>query len=245
MLIEKKSGRSRSEDLSLAIILAGSAGILNALALGAFGLFPSNMTGNATQLTTELFQWDKLQMLVLILILICFFSGAFTARVFISLAHKLRIRTIYAHIILIEGTALILPVLISDWISLSWDKTWFLSLLSYLMGVHNSTSTQLSKGRVRTTHITGTLTDIGIALASLLLQPILQQSLEQMKAARYLLSLHFTAIFSFLTGGALGIMAFELFSMKAFAFAGSILILAAAYCIICTLRKRRRYLSTT
>ncbi len=243
MLIEKKSGRSRNEDRSLAIILAGCAGILNALALGAFGLFPSNMTGNATQLTTEIVQWDKIQMLVLILILVCFLLGAFTARVCISLAQKLRIRTIYAHILLVEGLVLIFPVLLSHWISFSWDKTWFLSLLSYLMGVHNSTSTQLSRGKVRTTHITGTLTDIGIALASLLLQPILQQSIEQTNAAKFLLSIHFTAIFSFLAGGALGIMAFDILSMKAFAVAGSILILVAGYCIMSTVRKKRRYLS--
>lgn len=38
--------------------------------------------------------------------------------------------------------------------------------LCCLMGIHNSTSTQLSGGRVRSTHITGTLTDAGISTAS-------------------------------------------------------------------------------
>lgn len=73
MLIEKKSGRTGREDRQLAVVLAGCAGILNVLALGAFGLFPSNMTGNATQLSAEVLDWDKLQMTQLLLLLFYFF----------------------------------------------------------------------------------------------------------------------------------------------------------------------------
>lgn len=86
MLIDKKSGRTGNEDRQLAVALAGCAGMLNVLALGAFGLFPSNMTGNATQLSQELLQWDKLEMIPLILLLTCFLSGAFTSRVAVSFA---------------------------------------------------------------------------------------------------------------------------------------------------------------
>lgn len=40
MLIKRKGGRTHTEDRHLALLLATTAGILNAMALGAFGFFP-------------------------------------------------------------------------------------------------------------------------------------------------------------------------------------------------------------
>jgi len=53
VLIKKKKVRSHTEDRLLALVLATTAGILNAMALGAFGFFPSHMTGNTSQISTE------------------------------------------------------------------------------------------------------------------------------------------------------------------------------------------------
>ncbi|HGG8829079.1 TPA: DUF1275 family protein, partial [Enterobacter kobei] len=53
MLIKLKKERTHQEDRRLALWLATSAGLLNAIALGAFGFFPSHMTGNTSQLSSE------------------------------------------------------------------------------------------------------------------------------------------------------------------------------------------------
>lgn len=224
MLIDKKSGRTGNEDRQLAVALAGCAGMLNILALAAFGLFPSNMTGNATQLSQELLQWDKLEMIPLILLLSCFLFGAFISRFAVSLAKKVNLRTIYAHILLSEGILLIAPVLFSFWQQSSLQQGYYLYGLSFLLGVHNATSTQLSQGKVRTTHITGTLTDAGIVIANLLLHPIMRHPPAQLKQFRYLLSVYFTSLISFFIGGLLGILSYEWLGIKAFMLAGSILL---------------------
>lgn len=227
MLIDRKAGRTSREDRQLAMVLAGCAGMLNILALGAFGLFPSNMTGNATQLSQELLQWDKLQMLTLVMLLCLFLFGAFTSRVAVSIAKKNLIRTIYAHILLIEGVMLVAPVLISLWYPQSIKQTYFIYGLSFLLGAHNATSTQLSQGKVRTTHVTGTLTDTGIVLANLVLQPIMRLPPSQIKQFRYLLGIYLTSFLSFFFGGLLGILGYEWLGIRAFILAGIVLLMVS------------------
>lgn len=241
MLIEKKGGRSCREDRQLAVALAGSAGILNVLALGAFGLFPSNMTGNATQLSTEVLEWDKSQMWRLIQLIICFIAGAFTSRALVAAGKFFQIRTVYAHILLAEGVILTVPVVISLWLPFSPDQRLLVDGLGFLLGLHNATSTQLTQGKVRSTHITGTLTDAGISMANLLLQPLIKHSEEERRRYRYLLSIHLTAICSFFTGGLIGIFSFHLFSMLAFSLSGILLILVASVSIFRAVRYQHRF----
>jgi uncharacterized membrane protein YoaK (UPF0700 family) len=58
VLIKLKRDRSHTEDRKLALWLATTAGLLNAIALGAFGFFPSHMTGNTSQLSSEVSTTD-------------------------------------------------------------------------------------------------------------------------------------------------------------------------------------------
>lgn len=65
MLIKLKKERTHQEDRRLALWLATSAGLLNAIALGAFGFFPSHMTGNTSQLSSEVSSTDLSDILFL------------------------------------------------------------------------------------------------------------------------------------------------------------------------------------
>ena len=67
-----------------------------------------------------------------------------------------------------------------------------------LMGIHNSTSTQLSSGRVRSTHITGTLTDAGISLASVVVAMLRRDYSKDTAAQKSQLKTHLTTLFSLL-----------------------------------------------
>lgn len=120
------------------------------------------------------------------------------------------------------------------------DKTLLVNMLGFLLGLHNSTSTQLSQGKVRTTHITGTLTDAGITLATLLLHRVLRYSAEERRHHQYLLSIYLTATGAFITGGIIGVLSFNLFSMQAFSLAGIVLVLVSGITIRRTLQQQRR-----
>jgi uncharacterized membrane protein YoaK (UPF0700 family) len=68
LLIKLKKARTHQEDRLLALWLATSAGLLNAIALGAFGFFPSHMTGNTSQLSSEVSSTDLNDVLFLALL---------------------------------------------------------------------------------------------------------------------------------------------------------------------------------
>lgn len=53
MLLRRSKYRIHGEERPLALTLATTAGVLNAMAFGAFGFFPSHMTGNTFQLSAE------------------------------------------------------------------------------------------------------------------------------------------------------------------------------------------------
>lgn len=166
MLIKLKKTRSHLEDRKLALWLATSAGLLNAMALGAFGLFPSHMSGNASRISNEISALNLNDFLLLIAIIVSFAAGAFISRLLVIWGTAYNNRLIFCHILFMEGAALT-GVSFFEIFFHSASSCQMIIVLCGLMGIHNATSTQLSNGRVRSTHITGALTDAGLSLASL------------------------------------------------------------------------------
>ncbi|MET3901247.1 uncharacterized membrane protein YoaK (UPF0700 family) [Devosia sp. UYZn731] len=72
--------------------------------------------------------------------------------------------------------------------------------LSFAMGLQNAATTRISDARVRTTHVSGMATDIGISLASLTIKA------QDADGSRARLWLHLSTIFAFLLGGVIGVM---------------------------------------
>lgn len=241
MLIKKKKARSHTEDRCLALVLATAAGILNAMALGAFGFLPSHMSGNASQISTELVTLDTNGFLFLGTLLLAFVIGSTLARVAVVGGQKFR--TIFCLILLAEGVALtVLSVFEIFWYSARFNAE-VLIILGFLMGVHNSTSTQLSNGRVRSTHVTGTLTDAGIALGSFLSSLVSRSKGNDRRASRKQLYTHLTTILSFLTGCIAGLVLFDLFGFKAMLALGVVMIIVPLSAIVITVRTASKLMS--
>jgi uncharacterized membrane protein YoaK (UPF0700 family) len=77
------------------------------------------------------------------------------------------------------------------------------------MGLQNAVVTRISGARVRTTHVSGMATDIGIELATAL--DILRGRLSPEDAAQNWTSLrlHLCTVLSFLTGGVVGVLVYR------------------------------------
>nr|WP_290830566.1 YoaK family protein [Halomonas sp.] len=118
-----------------------------------------------------------------------------------------------------------------------------LIILDFLRGGHNSTSTQRSNGRVRSTHVTGTLTDAGIALGSFLSSLVARKQGDDRRSSRKQLYTHLTTIISFLTGCLAGLVLFDLFGFKAMLALGAILIVVPLIAIAITLRTANKLMS--
>nr|WP_267135229.1 YoaK family protein [Halomonas dongshanensis] len=233
-MIKKKRVRSHTEDRYLALVLATAAGVLNAMALGAFGFLPSHMSGNASQISSEVVSADTYGLLFLAALILAFVAGGMLARITVLMGQRLR--TIFCLILLMEGAALSAISLFEIlFFSPRFDSEVLLSL-GFLMGVHNSTSTQLSNGRVRTTHVTGTLTDAGIALGSVISCLFSREKALDRRAFQKQLHTHLTTIFSFLTGCVAGLLLFDAFGFKAMLALGAFLMVVAASAIVLTVR---------
>ncbi|MEN5015195.1 YoaK family protein [Erwinia sp. Eh17-17] len=240
MMIKRKAERRHTEDRYLALFLATSAGLLNAMALGAFGIFPSHMSGNASQLSTEVYRVDIRDLIFLLSILAAFVIGCVSARLLVIVGIRNAIRTIFSLILLIEGVLLIGLSAYEILFFSTQNNREAIVFLGFLMGIHNATSTQLSNGRVRSTHITGTLTDAGIALGSLLATLFRHDPSKQVKVQRKQFITHLITIFSFLLGGVAGLMLFNQFGFGSMAAVGGFMMLIASGSIILAVQRAKR-----
>ena len=81
--------------------------------------------------------------------------------------------------------------------------------LSFLMGLQNAIVTTISGARVRTTHISGMATDIGIELSMLFDIARGREPSSQTERYRSRLKLHSQTILSFLAGGFAGVLIYQ------------------------------------
>ncbi|MXP50195.1 DUF1275 domain-containing protein [Pantoea sp. Eser] len=198
----------------LALVLATTAGILNATALGAFGFFPSHMTGNTSQISTEVTTSDLHTLLFLLALITAFVMGCTVALTAASIFETMFYTPRF------NGEVLV--------------------MLGFLMGIHNATSTQLSNGRVRSTHITGTLTDAGIALGSWLSSHVSHDESADRRFFQKVLHTHLTTVFSFLVGCIAGLLLFKTHGFNAMIGLGLFLMLVALTAIAVTVQRSRR-----
>ncbi|WP_312077600.1 YoaK family protein [Leclercia sp.] len=240
MLIKLKKERTHQEDRRLALWLATSAGLLNAIALGAFGFFPSNMTGNTSQFSSEVSSTDLNDIIFFATIILSFVTGAIIARIIVLWGIMHNVRLIFCQVLFIEGLLLAGVSLYEMFFHTFTTNREIIVFLCGLMGIHNSTSTQLSGGRVRSTHITGTLTDAGISLASVVVAMLRRDYSKDTAAQRSQLKTHLTTLFSFITGGIAGLILFRWFGFHAMLALGLMLVFVATFSIINTSLRVRK-----
>src|SRR5690606_38706453 len=87
----------------------------------------------------------------------------------------------------------------------------FAGSLLFAMGIQNALVSVVSRSVVRTTHLTGIMTDFGIALAE-----AVRNRFQLTKNLRQRLLLHINIIITFLLGGVLGAFSFSAFGYYAF-----------------------------
>jgi uncharacterized membrane protein YoaK (UPF0700 family) len=207
MLIHVGEGRTARVDLGLAVTLSAIAGAINAAGLHAAGFFSANMTGNLSLLSDSVALGGWPLAALLAVVVGAFVAGAFASTLLIETGRNRGIDAIYAYSILAE--ALLLAALgVAD---LALDSVHsgptLIVGLSFLMGLQNATGTLISNARVRTTHVSGMATDIGIELAGLL------RTGPADGRERYvnLLILHASTLVAFFGAGILGVLAYSRF----------------------------------
>ncbi|MFT4012199.1 MAG: YoaK family protein [Paracoccus sp. (in: a-proteobacteria)] len=220
MLIRVGNERTATIDLFLAGMLSSVAGALNAVGFMIASSFTANMTGNISAFADHLAGGGIASGLSFAGLVLAFILGAGIAALAIQQGERRRLRFIYALAVVVEALILIaLGVVLLAW---SGPLERFLVIvLSFVMGLQNAVTTMISRARVRTTHVSGMATDIGIELAAML------GGDASRREALPNLKLHSLTLICFAAGGVLGALLFGLVGNWLFLITAAILLLVA------------------
>lgn len=212
MLIRFGATRGDRQDMVLAWSLAGIAGALNTAGFSAAGLYTSNMTGNASSAAEHLAAAEIGVACGYLALLAMFVSGATLSSLLINAGRRRDMAAIYALSILAEA-ALLTGLGCADILSTGPGRETLLAYgLSFLMGLQNAVVTRISDARVRTTHVTGLATDIGIELGNLADLALHRARSGDERPSGYdaaKLRLHGCTVVAFVGGGVFGVVAYR------------------------------------
>jgi uncharacterized membrane protein YoaK (UPF0700 family) len=162
------SARSDSQNRWLAGYLAFVGGFVNSSGFVLIGTFSSHVTGNVGRLANDAATAQYAAALAALSLVLCFFFGAFVASVIIEsrFLGAARARA-YALALSIETLLLLFFTLLSYVTTTAHPrvKDAETALLCVAMGLQNALVSRLSGAVVRTTHLTGVITDLGIETA--------------------------------------------------------------------------------
>ena len=162
--------RSTAANQQLGLALAFVAGAINAGGFLAVRQYTSHMTGIVSAMADDLALGNPLLMLAGLGALLAFLAGAATSAVMVNFARRRRLDSEYAGPLLLEAVLLLCFGLLGARLALVHGLFVPLTvlLLCFIMGLQNAVISKLSRLEIRTTHITGIVTDIGIELGKLL-----------------------------------------------------------------------------
>jgi uncharacterized membrane protein YoaK (UPF0700 family) len=163
--------RAPSTDRMLGLLLAFNAGAVNAGGFLVLHMYTSHMSGFASQIADALVLGNLTLLLNAVGAILAFLCGAAASAVLVNWARQHHLRSVYALPLLLES-ALMLPFGLMGAITLNWHTPFAVPLtvllLCFIMGLQNAVMSKTSGGKIRTTHMTGNITDLGIELGKLL-----------------------------------------------------------------------------
>jgi uncharacterized membrane protein YoaK (UPF0700 family) len=206
---ERTDAANRRLGRSLAFV----AGAANAGGFLAVGQYTSHMSGVVSSLADNLALGDSALVVAGLSSLASFVIGAALSAVLINWGRRHRLRSVYATPLAIEAALLLCFGLLGS--SLEHHRLFFLPLtvclLCFVMGLQNAMITKISRAEIRTTHMTGLVTDIGIELGKLFYWNGRRLEADEgvVRADRQKLALLSSLLASFLAGGLAGAAGFK------------------------------------
>ncbi|WP_158796134.1 YoaK family protein [Pedobacter sp. L105] len=226
MLRNTKEARSLKENLMLASSTAFVAGIINVAGLIAFFAFSSNITGHVANLAKNIVDFDLSDVISLSLWLLAFFSGAFVSSYIIrSYNYRSQYRA-HSLPIVIETVVLFMVALYGNHIykGSQQESEVIIGFILFSMGLQNGMVSIISGGLVKSSHLTGLITDMGAEAAE-----YIHPKSNQPAVVKNKLYVRVTILSFYILGGLVGAYFFYLFKFKVFYVAPAVLLTILAY----------------
>jgi uncharacterized membrane protein YoaK (UPF0700 family) len=205
--------RTARTNLHLGASLAFVAGAVNAGGVLVVGRYTSHMTGIVSSAADNLALGNLPLAITAFLSLLSFMSGAASTAIMVNYLKRNENRNVYTAPLLLEAALLLIFGVVGanlqtrEFVSLSLTAI----LLCYVMGLQNALITKISNAEIRTTHVTGLCTDIGIELGKLFYWNRHEDNGTPLFVAanRNKLRVHVQLVASFFTGGVVGALSFR------------------------------------
>jgi uncharacterized membrane protein YoaK (UPF0700 family) len=217
MFRHRGKNRRFSHNVRLAAVLSFVAGIVNITGLLATSVMTTNVTGHFASFAEEFVRKNFAHALAFVTYIFCFLLGSFVSAVAVQLTERIRPERRHVVPILIEVACLTGVVLTG-----SRDVRTACVLL-FAMGLQNALVTSVSNAVVRTTHLTGLFTDLGIELSRLFFAAFDRKRLIRSIELRLLI------ILCFFGGCVAGGYLFHLLDLSVLYVAAALLLLAMVY----------------
>lgn len=164
----RHQGKSRTlkHNLQIAIVLSFVAGMVNVTGYLAISQLTTNVTGHFALFIYDLSNFQFWKGTVYFLYIFAFLLGSFTSGMLIERFRESRKLNVFALPTIIESVILIGVAVIAHVEGLIQPNL-IACLLLFAMGLQNAYVTKISNAIVRTTHLTGLFTDLGIELSQL------------------------------------------------------------------------------
>jgi len=203
--------RTLAANRQVGLLLAFVAGAINAGGFLAVRQYTSHVTGLVSSMADHLVLGEGELVASALAAVLAFLLGAMCCAVMVNFARRRQLASEYALPLLLEALLILCFGLMGAWLArfegLLIPAT--VVLLCFIMGLQNAVVTKLSNAVIRTTHMTGVVTDLGIELGKLLywnrvtgVTPFVRADRERMRVLAGLLA-------AFVGGGVVGAYGFK------------------------------------
>lgn len=216
--------RTLSHNKKIASLLSFVAGIVNVAGFLSVQRLTTNVTGHFAFFVDEVFNLRFAESLIYFLYILFFFLGSFVSNLLVEIITRKNERLIYVIPTIIESVILFTLALVGHKLIADNSNLIAFSLL-FAMGLQNSLVTRISDAVVRTTHLTGLFTDLGIELSQL----FFYKAKEQKDKLISTIKLRLRIIAYFFIGGIIGGVFYSYLELYVLVIPATMLIIGLLY----------------
>jgi len=203
--------RSLSANRHLGLVLSFVAGAINAGGFLAVKQYTSHVTGMVSSLADNSVLGRTDLITTAAVGVLAFLLGAMCCAVLVNVARRRQLSSEFALPLMVEAALILCFGLLGARMALIEGLLVPLTvlLLCFIMGLQNAVVTKLSNKEIRTTHMTGIVTDLGIELGKLFYWNVKRDLAQHVRADRERLAVLAGLLGCFLGGGIFGALGFK------------------------------------
>ncbi len=220
MFRHKGKTRNLNHNIGIASLLSFVAGMVNVVGFLAVQKLTTNVTGHFAFMVEEAFSFHFNQAFFYFIYIFFFLFGAFSSNFIIEISQKVTDKNKFIIPVLIEAL-LLMSIALLDFNYIVGHPNLIACSLLFVMGLQNSLVTVISNSVVRTTHLTGLFTDLGIEISQLFFYKTDEQRTKLFSSIK----LRIIIITTFFIGGILAGLFYSSYKMKILLIASIMLII--------------------